>query len=818
MSTFRAFAITLSLAFTFFFQVTVAQPPVLYTETHLSEPASAPREHNFRQEQMKVEVSFDCPKGIVHGKVTHYIMPLADKVDSIYLDAVKMTIKNVEVNGKAVKFEASPDNVILHPNPALVAGTHDSITIVYDCAPRRGLFFIGWNDPKNLSRKQIWSQGEGTDNRNWIPMYDDWNNKCITETVVTFDSAYQVLSNGTKLSVKDNGDGTKTWHYKMTHRHSPYLIMLGIGKYAIEDRKTKSGVPVHLWYYPEHPEYLSPTYVDATECIDFVANWTGIPYPWESYSQIPVQDFIYGAMENTTATIYGDFFLTDKRGFLDRGYLGVDVHELTHQWFGDLITIRVGEHMWLHESYATFFPKLFTRDYFGQDPYEWGRRGEQNGLIAANDIDRYPVVHPKNGTARVYGGGSAILDMMLYTFGEDAMKRVIHHYLSHHMYSNVETNDLYQSFQDTLGISPDWFFDEWLYRGGYPVYDVSYQDVSRQGVTGSSSTETQITVSQTHHTDELTKLFKMPIVFEVHYSDGTKSSTRQWIEKQTQTVSVPNPGNKKVAFVLFDPGSNIVKKVNFKKSFDELKAQALGAEHVNDRYDAIIALKSDSSSASAKRDLLVELYHRNKFGGIRSEILSQLAGDESPDARNIMRRGILDSLIEVRNATLAAFRFIPKDLEPDFEKLLKDSSYTMIVNALDKMCESFPENKAKYLDMTKDEDGPSHKCRIKWLEIKAGMGDKDALAQLDEYCSISYEFITRQNAMQVLQRLSHLDQEGMVNMIDAYLSPNNRLAGTAYGILNGFYQQTASRDMMMTYYKSKPWEPWQKEILQNVIK
>jgi hypothetical protein len=120
--------------------------------------------------------------------------------------------------------------------------------------------------------------------------------------------------------------------------------------------------------------------------------------------------------------------------------------------------------------------------------------------------------------------------------------------------------------------------------------------------------------------------------------------------------------------------------------------------------------------------------------------------------------------------------------------------------------------------MTKDEDGPSHKCRIKWLEIKAGMGDKDAFAQLDDYCSISYEFITRQNAMQALQRQNHLDHDGMVNMIDAYLSTNNRLAGTAYGILNSFYQQSTSRDMMMAYYKSKTWEPWQKEILQNVIK
>ena len=88
---------------------------------------------------------------------------------------------------------------------------------------------------------------------------------------------------------------------------------------------------------------------------------TGVPYPWESYSQIPVQDYIYGAMENTTATVFGDFYFVDSRSFLDRNYLKVNVHELAHQWFGDFITGRSGRSAWLHESFATFYPTLFMR-------------------------------------------------------------------------------------------------------------------------------------------------------------------------------------------------------------------------------------------------------------------------------------------------------------------------------------------------------------------------------------------------------------------------------------------------------------------------
>ncbi|MEP7233706.1 MAG: M1 family metallopeptidase [Ignavibacteriota bacterium] len=789
----------------------LAQPPVLYTETHLVEPDErAPREHQLDMLRMKIEVSFDCPKGMVFGRVTHYFTPLRESVDSVFFDGPGIKIKEATLGGKSLRFTVNDKGVTVFPTKPMTWGEQDSISFVYEATPRKGIYFIGWNDPRNMSRKQIWTQGEGTDNRYWIPCYDDWDDKLITETVVKFDKEYKVLSNGTKLAEKDNGDGTKTWHYRMQHRHSAYLVMLGIGKYEIDERKTKAGVPVHDYYYPEHPEAVGPTYKYSTECIDFVAKWTGIPYPWESYSNIPVQDFIYGAMENTTATIYGDFFLNDARGTLDRGYFGVDVHELTHQWFGDLITIRNGPHMWLHESHATFFPKMFTREVYGEDAYEWNRRGEHNAMVAANDADRYPIVHTKAGGSRIYPSGSAVIGMMLYCFGEESVRRVYHYYLSHHMYSNVETNDLYQAFQDTLGLSPDWFFEQWLYRGGVPTYEVSYQKLP---------TETQISVAQTHHTDELTKLFKMPIVFEVHYTDGKMDSKREWIDKQTTVVSVPNSSSKQIAYVLFDPGDEIVKKVVFKKSFAELQAQALGAAKMLDRYDAIVSLRTDSVPMSQKRDVLIQVFNKETYQAIRGEIVSQLSTDNSSEARAIIRRAMKDTTLEVRAAALNAFRFIPADLEADVSRYLQDSSYNMIATSLDKLCESFPQNRERYLNLTKDEIGPSRRVRIKWLEIKAATsGDAAALKELVDYVSISYEFGTRQTAMDALSRLMYMDDALASYLIDALLSTNNRLAGASNGTITKYYANPKYRDMLMAYYRSKTWEPWQKDIIEKIIK
>ena len=133
----------------------------------------------------------------------------------------------------------------------------------------------------------------------------------------------------------------------MSHPFSPYLIMIGIGKYDIKETKSVSGLPMHLWYYPDWKDRVESTYKMSEKMVDFYEKEIGIPYPWESYSQIPVQDFMYGAMENVTATVFGDFLFCDERSFLDKPYYSVNAHELAHQWFGDYITARSDAHHWL---------------------------------------------------------------------------------------------------------------------------------------------------------------------------------------------------------------------------------------------------------------------------------------------------------------------------------------------------------------------------------------------------------------------------------------------------------------------------------------
>lgn len=763
-------------------------------KTYQNDPGERPREHSADITNMKVEVSFDCPKGIVKGKVTHSFTPLRKTIDTLFFDGPGIKISTANLDGKTCTYKTNSEGVTVYFSPALNWGKTYNLTFEYEATPKRGIYFIGWNsptvtDPKTQTRHQIWTQGQGIDNRHWIPMYDNMNDKFTTETVVTFDKEYNVLSNGALKSVSANSNGTKTWHYAMSKPHAGYLLMLAIDKYAIKKSKTKTGVPVAFWYYPESPEKVEPTSMYTEKMIEFLEEETGIPYPWEGYSQVMVQDFMYGAMENTTATIFGDFFNVDSRGFLDRNYVGVNCHELTHQWFGDLITARGGGDTWLQESYATYYAKIFYETIEGKDKVKWSQRQEVNAALTASLTDNNPIRFAGAGTARVYQKGSSVIQMLRYVLGDEAFKKVIKYYLTQHLYKNVETNDLYQAVQDVTGQSLDWFFDEWLYRGGEPHYKVSYLSIP-----GSVN----ITVEQIHNINELTKAFKMPVNFAVYFKDGSVSRQQFWIEKQTQTVNISNPSNKAISFVLFDENSEITKKVTFTKTNDELFAQLAGAANMIDRYDALLGLKN--VSADIKREALWKAFDKETFYGIRAEIAAQLANDEKSFSKLQTQFTGVES--EITKSLVNAMTKIYEPLKPNFEKLLEHQSYELVERALSRLCEEFPAEAASYLDeidknyISKKVYGQNNNIRIKYYELSIlnHINETKYGYELKTLATDLYEFRTRVSAMEALKHLGICDEGTIFQMLNATLSSNGRLAGPAKSVLKYFQEQT--------YYKT----------------
>lgn len=787
---------------------------------HAPDPGAQTREFNIDIEHMLLEVSFQPEKGLVKGKATHTFRPLRSRVDSIFLDAPGIKFQHVALDKKEVKYKTSAEGITIYPESSLKWNDKNkhSLSLTYEATPRKGIYFIGWDDSTGRLRKQIWTQGQGIDNRYWIPSFDNPNDKLITELVVTIDKKYNVLSNGKKLAEKTNKDNTKTWHYRMPQPHALYLTMLGIGEYKVKKSKSKSGVAINNWYYPDQPEREEPTYRYTEAIMDFFEKETGVPYQWGSYSHIPVQNFLYGAMENTSATIFGDFFYVDKRAFLDGNYVSVNAHEMAHQWFGNLITGRNSTDTWLQESFATHYAKLAERHLFGEDHYQWNRKREQTTALNASNANQFPIAHTQAGSPRVYQKGSFVLDMLKYVIGEEDYRRVVTHYLKKHSFRNIQNYDFYIAFHDVLGYNLDWFFEQWVYRGGEPNYNVKYSES-----TGKDNKRfTEIMVDQVHAINELTAYFKMPIEVQVHYKDGSMDSKKEWVEKGSHVFRIPNSGNKEIAFILFDPNNNVLKKVTFRKPVEMLLAQAQKAPEMIDRYDALVALRS--LDKDKKRDALIEAFNKETFHAIKSEIISQLVEDDNAKSKALLVKASQDKNAHVRLSVIQNIKTIPQESISEYEKMLTDSSYKVIENALPKLIAINPGKAEKYLAQTDKLYGMSNSLRITWLKeaYKFSGSNKDRqkekyAAELADLASASFEFRTRINAMNALQSINHLDNNVAASLIDALLSNNSRLSKPASDAISYFRTQENQKALLERYYKENNWKEWQKEILSKQL-
>lgn len=776
--------------------------------TYYADEGLVPREHSVDFTHLSLEVAFEPTQKLVKGKVTEEFIVLQELIDTLFLDAIKMRFTSVLLDGEKVDYKISDDGITIIFKEKLKWNEQHQLQLEYEANPKKGLYFVGWDDETNRSRKQIWTQGQGIDNRHWIPMYDERNDKLITELKVTFDEKFEVLSNGELLEKSLTEDPQRSrWHYKISHPHSPYLIMLGIGEYAIKLDTSSSGVPMKLYYYPGQEEQVEPTYRLSKEMFDFFEEEIGVPYPWEVYAQIPVQDFMYGAMENTTATIFGDFYLVDSSAYLDRNYIRVNAHELAHQWFGDMVTARSAAHHWLQESFATHYDLMYQGIAFGKDHFDWVRRDYNNQSIVESEKNLKPLAHSAAGTVRHYPKGAHVLQMLKYVVGINQFNAAVKYYLEKHEYATVDSDDLLTAFHERLGLSLNWFWEEWVYKGGEPHYQVEFNKKKGKGV---------FRVEQIQAQEDLSGNFKMPIWFEIHFEDGTVDRKKVWVEKDTTTVEF-DLGKRKVAYTLFDPNSEVMKQTTFDKAAKEWKLQASSAANMIDRYDAYVAL--DSLKLKGKEEFLRMRYDKETFHGIKATIIQQLTEEGSGYRNEILGLAIADKDVEVRKAALRYTGKVDPEMEAQYLTLLNDPSYEVVAAALEILSLSNLEEAKKYLELTKNQQGNrAHNIRITWLKIAAIVySDEAYLKELIDYASSSFEFLTRGNAMKALVDIQYLNEALLDHLIEAKFHFNSRLRRSAHNAIEYFSKHEQYATLVTEYIESRTWTESKKKALQRYL-
>lgn len=726
------------------------------------------RERTVDFESMVLKLNFETANKKVLGEVVYQFKPIRKAINQLVLDAPEIRVEEVLLDGKACPFKFRETQLEISFNQELNWNTDYTLKIVYSAQPEKGLYFLGWNDITNRARKQIWTQGQGIDNRYWIPSFDDVSDKLLTETYITFDNGYEVISNGDLIEKTAASPTSTTWHYKMKEPHVMYLVMVAIGKYQYHDLISKNGIISRQYYYPDRPQEFAPTYQYSVDMMDWMEDEFGVNYPWgKIYRNVPVADFLYGAMENTSATIFTDFYLQDSRGSLERNYIGTNAHELTHQWFGDLITEWNSTSHWLHESFATHYAKHFLYKVEGEDAFNWDRYQEMLRALSADNKNDIPIASSEAGSSRHYPKGSMVIDMLRQAAGGDEQyEKVITNYLKKYSFKHVDTHLFQLEFMETLGLNLDWFFDQWIYKGGYPHFEVSYRNTEG---------ETVLKVKQIQEQNETIGLFKVKTTIHVGYTDGSSHFFTQELKGLEESVRLPNPKKLKVAFVNFDWGNQIYKKLTFKRSLEELVAQASNPQsNMIDKYLALSEMKQ--FDIEEKRNALLDIYKNETFYANKTIIISQLIDDDHKKSNKLIQEALQDADVSVRRACIDYVGEIPKKMLSDYEVLLRDSSYVTIEKTLIKLCKQFPENSTKYLSLVEADVQLNALLDITFLNIKGKLGDNEAMAKLVDYSSQSFEFRARIKAIETLESMGYKKKDFIANLLNASVSFNKRLS------------------------------------------
>jgi septum formation inhibitor MinC len=309
----------------------------------------------------------------------------------------------------------------------------------------------------------------------------------------------------------------------------------------------------------------------------------------------------------------------------------------------------------------------------------------------------------------------------------------------------------------------------------------------------------------------------MPVVLEVYYEDGSKDQIKEVIEEAFEVVKINNPKKKKIAFVLFDPNSNIIKQVSFKKKFEELEEQIEKAPNYLDRYDAAVALRD--ISIEQKREVIQESIKREKHHGIIIELIQQLISDENENSKLILQNLINHEKSNVREALLNKNKNLNSNWKEIYVKSLKDISYDVQKTALEKLCRAFPNEAKDYLTQTEKLMGMNQAVKLKWIElaIENNFKKEEALHTLQLLVSPSFEFRTRVASFQLLKSMNYCNEQVAESLLQACTSSNGRLAGPAADLLNNWLNQSSFKHMIEDVFTKANYQNEQKEqILKSV--
>ncbi|MGD2215450.1 MAG: M1 family aminopeptidase [Gemmatimonadales bacterium] len=422
--------------------------------------------------RIAVDVGPDAAAYRASAEITFRIT--IDGTERVGFDFVGLTVDSVTADGAPAGHELTGERLLVELGRSAEAGDTVVVRVVYGGAPEDGLVFRN----NRYGRPTVFADNWPNRARYWFPGVDHPSDKATVEFRVRAPREWRVVAVGELREVIDTEDGTKLWVWATDRPIPVYTMVLGAGELVERelgtsgcDVETSPCVSIAQWTYAEDEEQLLQLFRRAPEIVAFFDSLIG-PFPYEKLALVQ-SSTRFGGMENSSA-----IFLTERVGRLDSAD-GLLAHEIAHQWFGDAITEREWPHVWLSEGFATYFTSVFFELVDGADVGAASRARSEGSYLRSDAVAR-PLIdaEPENLfrvlSANSYQKGAWVLHMLRSTLGDEAFFAGIRLYYADHRHGTALTADLQKSMEEASGEDLGWFFEQWLYRPGYPEVEVAH--------------------------------------------------------------------------------------------------------------------------------------------------------------------------------------------------------------------------------------------------------------------------------------------------------------------------------------------------------
>jgi aminopeptidase N len=591
---------------------------------------------------LALDITPDFKQRTIVATATLRLKPVVKPVQELKLDAVDLNVRSVTATEKVQAYQATDKQLIVTFAEAIPPDKEVGVTIAYSAEPTRGLYFRTPEMGYKAGDTHLFTQGEEIEARHWYPCLDSPNQQFTSEIVCRVPEGMTAISNGRLVSeAKDPASGLMAIHWSQEKPHANYLITLAAGYFQkLEDKA--HNIPLAFYTPPSEIQEAATSFCDTKDMVEFFEEEIGVPYPWDKYYQVCVNDFVAGGMENTSATTLTDSTLFTAATENIRDSEGLISHELAHQWFGDLVTCKDWSHVWLNEGFATYYESLYSAHKHGRDAmlYELYHRARQITGIAN---DTTPIVRRTyDETSEMFGylaypKGSWVLHMLRCQLGENLYRQCIKTYLQRHQHGNVVTEDLRAVIEELSGRSYDQFFDQWLYHGRFPELELDY-------VWDEMGKLAKVSIRQTQSVDQNVLLFNFPLTLRFQTKTGAVDRLIRVTQKQ-EDFYFPVPAAPERVRV--DPDYTLLAKIKFSVPQKMLYAQLADQTDVVGRLLAIEQLsgKRDKQSLAKLQDTL----NHDSFYGVRIEAAQALRSVHTDEALEALLASTKQSDARVRH-------------------------------------------------------------------------------------------------------------------------------------------------------------------------